>query len=423
MKKSFCKILTCLLLVLPVTIFGQGQINGLVTYNNVNENPIVGATVTIYNQGGETVGQTITDEAGLYKFSSLPFGDYTIEVNYNAVAGGISLEDAFMVLQHIQGNIELTPLQFKAADVDINGIINMHDATEIIRRYVLQLLQFEQQWVFETKNITLTGNKDGDDDVEEDSYVRGSCTGDLNGSYSPPQTKAQNPDFSLTSETELTLASGEVIAIPLKFKNYIDVQGLGLILNYPEQVININNIEFYDPAFTYNLIDGQIRIGWVDNNCQNLTLMPEEVFGVIYISANPNAIYNENLNNNVFEFTLSNESEIVDNNNNTFTPEINLPKLIISDETKLISSVWPNPANIESNINYNLTKDGNIIIKLYDINGKEVKQIYNDFVISGSHSINFQTTDIENGNYFIHLYYKGKENKVKTDIKMLHIIK
>ncbi|MGA2668299.1 MAG: DNRLRE domain-containing protein [Ignavibacteria bacterium] len=61
----------------------------------------------------------------------------------------------------------------------------------------------------------------------------------------------------------------------------------------------------------------------------------------------------------------------------------------------------PNPFNPSTKIKFDIPKNSNVILKVYDIMGREVKTIVdNEYLHAGSYEVNFDGTDISSGVYF-----------------------
>ena len=75
---------------------------------------------------------------------------------------------------------------------------------------------------------------------------------------------------------------------------------------------------------------------------------------------------------------------------------------------------YPNPFNPTTKINYDLVKDGNVSLKIYNMSGKEIATLVNGFNTSGYHSVTFDATGISSGIY----YYKLESNGVSKVMKM-----
>ncbi|MEO8664016.1 MAG: T9SS type A sorting domain-containing protein [Ignavibacteria bacterium] len=72
-----------------------------------------------------------------------------------------------------------------------------------------------------------------------------------------------------------------------------------------------------------------------------------------------------------------------------------------------IQQNFPNPFNPNTKINYELPESGIASIKIYDINGKEIKMLFEEFKTAGYYSIDFNAGDIPSGTYFYKLDLNG----------------
>lgn len=76
---------------------------------------------------------------------------------------------------------------------------------------------------------------------------------------------------------------------------------------------------------------------------------------------------------------------------------------------------YPNPFNPSTNIKYDLPKEGLVTLRVYDILGKEVKTLVNEFERAGTYKITFNASDLPSGIYFYRLSSKNF-NQVKKFI-------
>lgn len=60
----------------------------------------------------------------------------------------------------------------------------------------------------------------------------------------------------------------------------------------------------------------------------------------------------------------------------------------------------PNPFNPTTTISYALPKQGNVIIKVYDINGNEIKTLINKTQNAGYYNVTFDASNLSSGLYF-----------------------
>jgi predicted acyl esterase len=68
-----------------------------------------------------------------------------------------------------------------------------------------------------------------------------------------------------------------------------------------------------------------------------------------------------------------------------------------------LSQNYPNPFNPVTVINYSIAAEGNVMIKIYDITGREVKTLINEYQTPGLKSIMFDGSELPSGVYFYRL--------------------
>jgi hypothetical protein len=78
---------------------------------------------------------------------------------------------------------------------------------------------------------------------------------------------------------------------------------------------------------------------------------------------------------------------------------------------------YPNPFNPETKINYSISGNSDVSLKVFDIDGKEVADLVNDFQLSGNYSVSFGVSkyNLSSGVYYAVLNVSG----MKETIKML----
>ncbi|HAY34191.1 MAG TPA: hypothetical protein DCY06_08635 [Bacteroidetes bacterium] len=79
---------------------------------------------------------------------------------------------------------------------------------------------------------------------------------------------------------------------------------------------------------------------------------------------------------------------------------------------------YPNPFNPNTNIRYDLPNDNFVSIKIYDITGREIKSLVNEFKPAGRYIIAFNASNLSSGIY----YYKIKAGDF-TQVKKMMLIK
>jgi hypothetical protein len=95
------------------------------------------------------------------------------------------------------------------------------------------------------------------------------------------------------------------------------------------------------------------------------------------------------------------------------TPVLN----IIPDQFNL-SQNYPNPFNPTTTINFKIPSKGLVVLKVYDILGKEVATLVNETKNEGSYNVDFNGTNLSSGSYF----YKIEVGDF-VDIKKMLLVK
>lgn len=93
-------------------------------------------------------------------------------------------------------------------------------------------------------------------------------------------------------------------------------------------------------------------------------------------------------------------------NENNFTPS----------EFKLYEN-YPNPFNPTTNIRFAIPKSGFVSLKVYDLTGREISSLVNEFRQAGDYSVNFNASNLTSGVYF----YTLKTESFSATKKMMLI--
>jgi photosystem II stability/assembly factor-like uncharacterized protein len=85
----------------------------------------------------------------------------------------------------------------------------------------------------------------------------------------------------------------------------------------------------------------------------------------------------------------------------------------------ITSRNYPNPFNPSTTINYQLSFDANVSIRVYDITGKEVAELLNGFQKSGSYNAVFNASNLSSGVYFYKIIAVNGNNKIDKTMRMI----
>ncbi|MDQ3019751.1 MAG: T9SS type A sorting domain-containing protein [Bacteroidota bacterium] len=84
---------------------------------------------------------------------------------------------------------------------------------------------------------------------------------------------------------------------------------------------------------------------------------------------------------------------------------------------------YPNPFNPNTKINFSIPVSGNVSLKVYDMLGREVKALVNNFVTAGSYSVDFNGSNLASGIYFYKLETQGTNGQKFVSTKRMVLVK
>lgn len=84
-----------------------------------------------------------------------------------------------------------------------------------------------------------------------------------------------------------------------------------------------------------------------------------------------------------------------------------------------ISQNYPNPSNPKSKIDFQMPFDGKVSIKVYDILGREVASLINEYKPADFYTVEFDGTNISSGTYFYRIIAEGDNQKFTKTLKMI----
>tara|TARA_B100001971_G_C17706417_1_gene294288 strand:+ start:106 stop:366 length:261 start_codon:yes stop_codon:yes gene_type:complete len=83
-----------------------------------------------------------------------------------------------------------------------------------------------------------------------------------------------------------------------------------------------------------------------------------------------------------------------------------------------INQIYPNPFNPTTTIRYGLSQNIKVQISIYDITGRLIATLINEFRTAGYHSITWDASDFSSGIYFLKM-----SSKKFTETQTLVLIK
>jgi aminopeptidase N len=176
-----------------------------------------------------------------------------------------------------------------------------------------------------------------------------------------------------------------------------------------------NHPVYHNEYYFYPLEDGRWEVNFLVNQIQSDGFFPMKLNILVGFEdfSDTTLVFMNMENNEEFKFEFDKKPIYLafDFNNEIVLKQASLilsaPDEKTLPETAFLSN-YPNPANTETTISYQLEKAGEVSVELFDITGKRVKEIADGFMQNGSHSISLDVQDLNPGIYFYSLTSGGE---------------
>ena len=89
-----------------------------------------------------------------------------------------------------------------------------------------------------------------------------------------------------------------------------------------------------------------------------------------------------------------------------------IPKDVVRSGRKdiFLSQNFPNPFNPTTSITYGISKDGYVLLRVFDVHGRVVSTLVNEAKEAGTHSVTFDARNLESGVYICELIVAGQKH-------------
>lgn len=398
MKKSFTKLLTTCLTIVLLTgqVFAQSDISGLVLYHLKANKPIPSVQLNLVDQAGVVVASATTDLSGAYTFTNVPFGNYTMTAVTSITAGGITMGDAFLMFLHLCNIYPFSPIQELAADVDGDGTVTWDDYWTVVIGWFVQGYPFPTgPWVFQDVTVVHTGAK------TNPPTMGGSSAGDVNGTFVP-----STRDLAAIQATYTEKIAGNDFNVEIFAKDITEASAMGLVINYPSSRVEIKDVTCQMGDINMSVVNGQIRISWVNQTTSATSVDPDSP--VLVIHAGTISSYD----GSDIKFVIDPVSHFSNFKGEQIDTRYTLPLIINS--AACLSTNYPNPFSGSTNIMYTLPSDAKVNISLFNQQGQLVKVIADTEAEAGTHNLVFDSYGLEAGVYYYTLKATGSSNLSET---------
>lgn len=381
------------------TVSTQYTISGkLGYYSNFANKPVQNAIVQLT---GAAAATDITDNQGIYEFLNLGQLNYTVKPSQDGNLGtAISPYDASFVLQYYVGLMTLTPYQLIAADVSGNGSVTPYDASLILRYYVGDLTAFPigDDWKFVPTSFPITNSnwQNAPDsisytplsqhEINQDFY--GIIYGDVSGNWT--FTLAQLPknqmEFSLSSLLNVQPIyglPGATIEIPFEFQNLTSTCSFGAMLKFDPNVFKFKEIVSTDQTQKWTVSSRQsgdtLRFAMAGTEPVN----GNSVLAIARFDISADVKQGEHHELQIYHLSLNDIEDM-----NAATRIQYVAKSAIPTSFQLLQN-HPNPFNASTEIRFELPEAGRVKLRIYNLQGQEVRTLLDGNREAGYHSVNF----------------------------------
>jgi hypothetical protein len=398
MKKSFTKLLTTCLTIVLLTgqVFAQSDISGLVLYHFKANKPIPSVQLNLVDQAGVVVASATTDLSGSYTFTNVPFGNYTMTAVTSITAGGITMGDAFLMFLHLCNIYPFSPIQELAADVDGDGTVTWDDYWTVVIGWFVQGYPFPTgPWVFQDVTVVHTGAK------TNPPTMGGSSAGDVNGTFVP-----STRDLAAIQATYTEKIAGNDFNVEIFAKDITEASAMGMVINYPSSSVEIKDVTCQMGDINMSVVNGQIRISWVNQTTSATSVDPDSP--VLVIHAGTSSSYD----GSDIKFVIDPVSHFSNFKGEQIDTRYTLP--LITNSAACLSTNYPNPFSGSTSIMYTLPSEAKVNISLFNQQGQLVKVITETEAEAGTHYLVFDSFGLEAGVYYYTLKATGSSNLSET---------
>jgi hypothetical protein len=407
MKNFLKSFLLLLIVILSVQNLNALNVSGKVLYQNDSIRPINNVKVILKNVLTNSTQTYTTGGNGFYQFSNVPNGNYSLSGTTLNASGGVTFYDAIMVFLNIFGLYQFTPLQFLASDVNGSGTITWTDYNLIISHILLGTPFPVGPWKFETSVFTISNMKEG-----IPHGLGGTCSGDVGGTFVP--TVNTLPAIPVAQDGVINVSSSEPFTTRILTRNDISISGAGIIINYPENLLRVESVEFKGNDFEYNIAEGQIRLVWGNPNTAAIHFTEGETF--ITIHGVSKADFKQGMTASI---NLDGNTSLINTSNKEVTDLHFASPVIKYGNPALKLSNFPNPFHVSTTLSIYTPVDGDATIEVYNTSGQLVKSIPTGHMNAGTHEVSLDASQLSQGYYLCKMRLQGSSDELSTTVRIL----
>ena len=397
-----------------------GNISGNFMYNNSANTPLDSLKVFL-KQNNIIVDSTRTNLSGHYQFFGKSNGTYTISATTKKTWNSVNGTDAIKVQRHF-AEIELLtePVRLQAGDVNLSNSINGTDAVKIKRRFTgLDTTFTRGDWTFAKPTIGGDTIIESGSNVTQDFY--GLCVGDVNGSNNPGPGAKSGGSMILVNNGTIQVNRNQEFDLPVFTDQDMTVSAVSLVLNYPADLLEVEEIQMKSGDPVYSIKNGEIRLAWSELE----TIPLHRGQPLIVLKVKPTEKFTSG---KVIIFTLNSESEIANYDAEVIhEAELNialvepLAQFNIEENAPLLNQlkIYPNPTDQFVSIEYSLCESAILDLVITSAIGQKLKEFRYIHDNAGTYKHTLDISKYSGGVYFLKILVQGEKAGNSRTIKLI----
>ena len=401
-----------------------------------SNNMVKDVQVVLQNMTSNETKANITNTQGQFEFVGMPE-----QISYKITPekdvdhlNGVSTLDLVMIQRHILGIEKLnSAYKFIAADVNKDNKVTAGDLVEL-RKLILGIyakLPNNKSWRFLDKavNISDIANPWGVNEYISINNFSASMmnnnfvavkVGDINGSavtnVNAPVTQSRSAKTLTLVTEDQSFKAGESVKMDITADNFVNMSGAQWTFNYDEAALEFKHINAGALAVSqdnFHVKDGKVSFSW--NDYKGKTVANNKVLFTIEFRATANNTIAKSL-------TLSSDitkAEAYTQDLSEINVGLSVRSKNASDAVFALDQNNPNPFTAGTTISFVLPEAGKAMLTIYDITGKVLKTISNEYP-KGRNEVTITSDEFNaQGVMFYELESKG----LKATKKMIYLNK
>ena len=354
-----------------------------------------------------------TDISGFYQLFLRGKQDHTVHISKEKnsdVGYAISSYDAALIARLAINLDTPSPINIQAADVNLDGKINMYDAANTLR-YAVQLPPLPDchagEWLFFPKEMHFDSIMSDYFDQNYEGFVRGDVDIDWKNHAAAPLKIEAPPDQFLAK----IIGKDENFTLPIEYDGDFSLLSFDLSISYDQDVLEFENLQTTDLTAGFQIIQNtniknKLLLGGFTTNPINKTgILLNIVFSPKQGAVNQTSIA-------IDRFQLNNKQSKTTEVNLKFEDDVEIPTCF-----QLLSN-YPNPFNASTTIPYNVAEAGKVRIEIYNILGEHIVTLIDQTISPGKYLIQWQGKDrfgsqVNSGVYICKAYIATGTQKIK----------